>query len=562
MSVRKPGRRIQRFILLCFGLGLGFGMAAPAQNVLTAEQWRKDLKELAEKLSQNHRAPFHALSKGDFEKAVASLDRRIPDLADHQVIVEMARIVAMIGDGHTRLALPLSAGNEAVQTHKPTPAPAEKALLFRRLPIGLYLFKDGLFVERTTSEFRHLLGARVLRVGRTPAEQALEAVRGIVSRDNEMGFKSAAPFLLGLSEVLHAVGLTESVDKARFVFLDRAGQELSVELFPLSPGTEPIWVYLREVDSSPLPHWLKNPKQAFWFEYLKDSGTLYVQINEIGRSEKETLAQFVSRVLDFSSSQVVNRCVVDLRQNGGGNNYLNRSLTLGLIRAEKLNRRGRLFTIIGRETFSAAMNLVSQLEIFTNTLFVGEPTGESPSQYGDARRIVLSESGLTVRISSVYWRDWSADENRPWVAPDIPAEPTMAEYLSHRDPILEAILRYDPGKSLFESLREIYLLQGLSGAYIHYYKFKTDPANVQIRTEEELNRLGAFLLDQKKYDDAIQVFTQNLEDYPGSFEAHLGLGEVYFASGDKTKAAASFERALKIKPGDTRAAALLKKAKK
>jgi hypothetical protein len=178
MRFRTNVKRVLGLILVFFAMGSSFGAAAPTQNVLTPAQWRKDLRELARKLTQNHRSPFHAVSKGDFEKAVASLDRRIPSLADHQVIVEMARLAAMIGDGHTRLSLPLSAEEGPVKPQAPTPAPAEKALLFHRLPIGVYLFKDGLFVQRTSAEFRHLLGAKVLRVGETPADRALEAVRG------------------------------------------------------------------------------------------------------------------------------------------------------------------------------------------------------------------------------------------------------------------------------------------------------------------------------------------------------------------------------------------------
>jgi tetratricopeptide (TPR) repeat protein len=120
-------------------------------------------------------------------------------------------------------------------------------------------------------------------------------------------------------------------------------------------------------------------------------------------------------------------------------------------------------------------------------------------------------------------------------------------------------LRYDPNKSLFESLREIYMLKGLDEVYTHYCIFKTDPANVGIRTEEDLNSLGVFLLKEKKYSDSVLVFDQNLKDYPESFEAHLGLGEAYLATGEKGKAAASVERALKIKPGDPRAKSLLEK---
>jgi len=48
-----------------------------------------------------------------------------------------------------------------------------------------------------------------------------------------------------------------------------------------------------------------------------------------------------------------------------------------LLRADKVNRTGRLFVLIGRETFSAAMGLSIELERQTKAIFVGEPTGSS-----------------------------------------------------------------------------------------------------------------------------------------------------------------------------------------
>jgi hypothetical protein len=39
-----------------------------------------------------------------FETAIKCLQERIPSLARHQIIVELARIVAMVGDGHTNIA--------------------------------------------------------------------------------------------------------------------------------------------------------------------------------------------------------------------------------------------------------------------------------------------------------------------------------------------------------------------------------------------------------------------------------------------------------------------------
>jgi hypothetical protein len=48
--------------------------------------------------------------------------------------------------------------------------------------------------------------------------------------------------------------------------------------------------------------------------------------------------------------------VVDLRWNGGGNTLLAMPLLHGLIAGRTINRRGRLFVIAGRGTFSAAQN--------------------------------------------------------------------------------------------------------------------------------------------------------------------------------------------------------------
>jgi hypothetical protein len=48
--------------------------------------------------------------------------------------------------------------------------------------------------------------------------------------------------------------------------------------------------------------------------------------------------------------------VVDLRWNGGGNTLLAMPLLHGLIAGRTINRRGRLFVIAGRGTFSAAQD--------------------------------------------------------------------------------------------------------------------------------------------------------------------------------------------------------------
>src|SRR5450759_5643983 len=69
---------------------------ASAQNALTAEQWRKDLHYLAAEIPRIHRDAFHDVSHRDFDIAVASLDKKIPQLSDRSMVVELARLVALL----------------------------------------------------------------------------------------------------------------------------------------------------------------------------------------------------------------------------------------------------------------------------------------------------------------------------------------------------------------------------------------------------------------------------------------------------------------------------------
>src|ERR1700757_3001375 len=69
---------------------------------LTPAQWRKDLHVLATDIAQRHKNAFAYTSREEFEGAVAELDKRIPDSNGYEVMVGMMRILAKIGDGHTR----------------------------------------------------------------------------------------------------------------------------------------------------------------------------------------------------------------------------------------------------------------------------------------------------------------------------------------------------------------------------------------------------------------------------------------------------------------------------
>jgi hypothetical protein len=517
-------------------------------------QWREDLAYLARELPRRHKNLFHAMRREQFDSALAALDRKLPTLARHQVIVELARIVARVGDGHTNLA--------------PTRDPK---VGFRTYPVKLYFFKDGLFIRSARRDQAELVGAKVVRIGRMTSAQAYEAVRELIGRDNEMNARYFAPFLLVMPEVLHAIGAIDDPDSAPLL-LEQAGTRTVAVLRPsgtagmmpsdtdMSWAQEAGWVDLRGLDGPRTPLWLRgSPRDHLRFEYLPESRTAYVQFNRVGDQPEETIAAFAARLRAFVDSGAVDRLVLDLRLNRGGDGTLTQPLILSLIRSPKLEGPGRLFVLIGRSTFSAAQFLVHDLEEYTDAVFVGEPTAGRPNSYGDSRRITLPNSGITVRASIYYWQRTHPLDTRQWKGPDVAAELTSRDYRENVDPAMREVLAYRPEPSLAERMRDAFAAGDSAGALKLHLAYKADPRHAYADTELELNALGYELLRRGRQGQAIVVLQLNTADHPGSSNAFDSLGEAYLSAGRRQEAMQCYERAVALDPGNENAVQMLEK---
>src|SRR5262249_5293680 len=84
---------------------LVLGQAWAAADVISPEQWRQDLALFAEQAPKVHKNLYHAVSREQLEAAIKRLGDRASSLSRNQIIVELTRIVARIGDGHSYISL-------------------------------------------------------------------------------------------------------------------------------------------------------------------------------------------------------------------------------------------------------------------------------------------------------------------------------------------------------------------------------------------------------------------------------------------------------------------------
>ena len=408
----------------------------PVAGLSRDEGWRHDLAVLAREVRRKGFNPHldvqRSVSLEQFDARVAELDRAIPGLSDGQVVLELMKLMVFVGDGHSAV---FDLG--------------ENPLFRAALPLRLFWFEEGLFVTAADPKYRELLGAKVEAFDGRPADAVLEALEPYVNcdRGNPMKARVSLPYRVRKLSLLHAAGLIEQPDRVKLTVVDLAGTRREAVVEADGRETE-IWnklpapaswvTFASTLDAPPL--YLKDMGTAQWFEYLAPHKTVYFQFNRVRDGEKESLAQFSERLLRFIEDHDVERLVIDMRWNNGGNTWLGQPLLLGVIASEKINQTGRLFVIIGRRTYSAAQNMSTYFERFTNATFVGEPTGSSPNFVGEEDPIRLPYSKVLANVSNLFWQSSWPHDQRIWIAPQIYVSPKFADFRAGRAPALEAIL--------------------------------------------------------------------------------------------------------------------------
>jgi hypothetical protein len=397
------------------GVGAQSQATAPA---LTKAEWRDDLKYFARELAKRHKNLYHATSREQFERAITDLDAAISSLQDHQIIVKLHQIAASVGDGHTGVHVPA---------------------FFKRYPINVYWFGRELRVIAAAKEYQNALGARIVKIGNLDIDEAAARVATCFpSKDNENEWyvMSTSPAFLVRPEILHALGIVPDLSRAAFTLEDDAGRRSAVEISPVAVppavnGT--VNIGMVPIVSEP-PLFRQKLGEPFWFAYLQDSGTTYVNFKRY-----PSLKQGAGALFSAVDRNRPERLVIDLRQNGGGDYFVGREHLIEPIKKRPaINQKGRLFVVIGRSTFSAAMVNAIDFRKQTNAILVGEPIGERPNSYSENDEMTLPHSRLVVSYSTRYYK--FVEEDVPAVMPDERIDATWADFRAGRDAVMDWIL--------------------------------------------------------------------------------------------------------------------------
>ena len=387
--------------------------------------WAYDLKffyDEVKRVNPDYRGhPFPL----EFERGHAALVRDAPKLSDAQLFIGMQRLLAILQQGH----LTLWADDKSRTPN-------------RFLPLRFYVFPDGLYVIDAAEPHRALIGTRVERIGTLAADDALRALAATNSVDGDMAHLWG---VMRLAESYYLTGLG-AAPSAESVELAVVGSDGKRRLARVATNTTVPYVdqvnrpdKLLAPAGVTSPVFLSNMRQNFWHKPLAGSDAMYVQVNNLLDDETDSLADYGRRLWTDLDQARPRNLILDLRHNNGGSTLDYPELLRSIVSFSR--RRGnRVYVMIGRRTYSAAGNFITDLERLSDPVFVGEASSECCNLYGDPAEAFLPYSRIKGEFTAMKWNLSTPSDRRREISPEVPVQLTAKAYFRGQDPAMEAVM--------------------------------------------------------------------------------------------------------------------------
>ena len=286
--------RLLAAVVATFALAAcGLAAAAPPETASDVELYLTELERI-------HPSPYHAISKAEYRAAADRLIARLPELDEDQLMVELLRLVALLGerDGHANMN-PLSDHRRVLHLY----------------PLATYEFADGVYVVAAPGR-PQLVGRKLDAIDGKPIADVLRLLDPLVTYDNALSRAAhRSPYLVS-AEILHGLGITATA--ARAVFSVEGAADAAI-----TPVTSRAYItalrpaypnYLDGMPKRAKPLFVQKRGTSQWLTTIDRDRSVYFAYNTVQGYPQE----IADRLVRLARRPKTRRVIIDLRNNGGG----------------------------------------------------------------------------------------------------------------------------------------------------------------------------------------------------------------------------------------------------
>ncbi|NQU32366.1 MAG: hypothetical protein HQ521_03955 [Bacteroidetes bacterium] len=412
MYLFKNKPAIKFLLLISISILLLIPSCKKEDEISFINDWDEDINYFSNNLKIKHINLFHNITEAEFNQDIATLRANTSILSNIEINIELFKIISKIGDSHT------SIGGISE---------------FSTLPYKVDLLSDGLFITDISIENQQYLGEKIISINGIEINTVLDGFRAIIANENESCFKWIVSSYLRISELFNYFGYSDTPNSITLNL--ESGNSII-----LTSGTDAmVSIYTGIIP----PLFLSNTTDYYWYQKLDNNSILYIQYNRCSEQSDISFQTFTNQVSDIVNQyESLNKIVIDLRLNSGGNSSIAKPLIELLqyfVNNERISSEN-IYVIIGRKTFSSAVLNSIELKGAIAPVFIGEPTGGKPNHYGEVESFLLPNSQLEVRYSTKYFNWIQGDPSS--IIPDVLIEFSSQDLINGHDPILDYIISH------------------------------------------------------------------------------------------------------------------------
>lgn len=382
-----------------------------------AARIKADLMMIKEELPRRHKNPFSIITQADFDAALDSLAEKSAGLSDEQVMIELKRIIAAIGDAHTNLN-------------------CDEYFLY---PIELQMFGSDLYVINTDKSLEDMMYSKVVKIGDTDIDEVIEQLTTLIPHENDSWLSVMLPRYLKVPTYLYGLGIIDSRGHTVFT-VEKNGEAKAFDVESVLRGNKIEFINNDEDDV------LRGTYQEYYdYEYLPEHKAVYFEYNSCREMPQRKMEPLVQEMFDVIEQEGAEKIIVDLRRNTGGNSSVLAPFTEGLASYIGEGKETKVYILISRRIFSSGIFAIFDIkQADQSAVAVGEPTGGALDCYGDIKTLTLPNLKMNISYSTKYF-EFSKRYNikNPegnTFSPDVFIESSIEDYKEGRDAVLEYVL--------------------------------------------------------------------------------------------------------------------------
>ena len=302
---------------------------------------RNDLKYLLQQLEMIHPDLYRFCDKDQFYQ---DFSMALSNLTVENYSSTIMKLLAKFKDPHTSIDIP-----------------APESFVVKKINNKYYIIDDY------KNENSNVLYKEITKINNIKIEDIVNMISQFVSFDIEPYLNSEIERLLVNSAFLKQILKTDKINITC--------QDVTIDL-----------------DEENSKQYYKTP-QKFEHKFLNDERTYYIKYQKCQNPQNYGQDHFFDEILNDLNNPNINKVIVDLRNNSGGNsNYFEPIL-------KKIKKFSNVVVLVNNRTFSSAYLALVELKR-QGAVIVGDYCGQAKNNFGDCKKIILPNTGLSIFCSS------------------------------------------------------------------------------------------------------------------------------------------------------------------